>query len=187
MGTLSYTATVSLDGYAADADGDFQWSAPDDEAFQFHIDRMAVVSTEVLGRNTYLLMRYWDSEPADGSWGAAEHEFARRWHSIEHVVVSSTLTRDDLASERDRLVPGLGLAELEKIVADAAGEVEIFGPTTASAAIRAGMVRDFRFFVVPKVVGGGLRALPDGAQLDVRLAEHQIFGNGIAYLHYEPR
>ena len=31
MGSLSYTATVSLDGYVVDADGDFQWSGPDDE------------------------------------------------------------------------------------------------------------------------------------------------------------
>ncbi|GAA1214880.1 dihydrofolate reductase family protein [Prauserella alba] len=187
MGTLSYTATVSIDGYAADADGDFQWSAPSDEAFQFHVDRMAAVSTEVLGRNTYLLMRYWESAPEDGSWGAAEHEFSRRWCGIERVVVSSTLTRDDVASERVRLVPELGLAELEKIVAEARGEVEIFGPTTASAAIRAGMVQDFRFFVVPKAVGGGLRALPDAVDLDVRLVEHHIFGNGTAYLHYRQR
>ncbi|MCP2253102.1 Dihydrofolate reductase [Prauserella aidingensis] len=187
VGTLSYTATVSLDGYAADADGNFQWSAPSGEVFEFHVDRMAAVSTEVLGRNTYLLMRYWDSPPQDDSWSALEHEFARRWSRIDHVVASSTLTRGDLASDRVRLVPELRLTELEKIVADAAGQVEIFGPTTASAAIRAGMVRDFRFFVVPRAVGGGLRALPDDVQLDLRLVEHRIFGNGTAYLHYRPR
>nr|WP_246381861.1 dihydrofolate reductase family protein [Prauserella isguenensis] len=184
---MSYTATVSLDGYAADASGDFDWSAPSGEVFEFHVDRMAAVSTEVLGRNTYLLMRYWESPPEDDSWSTAEHEFARRWRDIEHVVASSTLTRADLASDRVRLVPELGLTDLEKIVADAAGEVEIFGPTTASAAIRAGMVRDFRFFVVPRVVGGGLRALPDDARLDLHLVEHRIFGNGTAYLRYRPR
>lgn len=186
MGTLSYTATISLDGYVADATGDFQWSGPDDEVFQFHVDRMDAVSTEVLGRNTYLLMKYWEAEPADESWSEAEHEFARRWRQIDHVVVSSTLTGADLASERVRLVAELGLSELEQIVRDAPGEVEIFGPTTASAAIRAGMVKDFRFFIVPKIVGGGLKAVPDDAHLDLSLAEHRVFGH-TTYLHYESR
>jgi dihydrofolate reductase len=186
MGTLSYTATVSLDGYVADATGDFQWSAPDDEVFQFHVDRMAAVSTEVLGRSTYQLMTYWEADPDDDSWSVAEHEFARRWRDLERVVVSSTLGRDDLAPGRTRLLGGLDRSALAQLVEDASGEVEIFGPTTAGPAIRAGMVDDYRFFVVPRVVGGGLRALPDGARLDLRLVEHRIFDNATAYLHYRP-
>lgn len=125
MGTLSYTATMSIDGYVADASGDFQWSAPGDEVFRFHVERMAAVSTEVLGRNTYLLMKYWEAEPDDGSWSDDESEFARRWQQLERVVASSTLTPDDLAPERVRLVADLGLAELERIVRDAPGEVEM--------------------------------------------------------------
>jgi len=184
MGTLSYTATVSIDGYAADASGDFQWSAPGDEVFRFHTDRLAAISTEVLGRNTYLLMRYWESEPEGGAWDEAEREFARRWQALDRVVASSTLTEADLGPAPARLIRELGLDEIAEIVAAAPGEVEIFGPTTASAAIRAGMVRDFRFFVVPRIVGGGLRALPDDVRLDLRLVEHRIFGDGVAYLHY---
>lgn len=187
MGSLSYTATMSLDGYVADANGDFQWSAPTDEVFQFHVDRLAAVSTEVLGRNTYLLMRYWEAEPDDGSWVAAEHEFARRWQELERVVASSTLTHEDLGTGRVRLVPDLGLEELAQIVKGASGEVEIFGPTTASEAIRAGVVEDFRFFVVPRAVGGGLRALPDGAHLDLKLVGQRLFDNGTVFLHYQPR
>lgn len=76
MGTLSFTATISIDGYAADADGDFQWSAPNEEVFDFHVERMAAVSTEVLGRRTYQLMRYWEAEPEGEDWGEAEKEFA---------------------------------------------------------------------------------------------------------------
>ncbi|MFT0846326.1 dihydrofolate reductase family protein [Actinomycetaceae bacterium L2_0104] len=187
MGTLCYTATVSLDGYAADATGDFQWSAPGDEVFDFHVERMGAVSTEILGRNTYLLMKYWEAEPEGESWSAAEHEFARRWQSLERVVASSSLSPADLSPERTRLVPELGLAELRQIVEEAPGEVEIFGPTTASPAIRAGMVTEFRFFVVPKIVGGGLSALPGDTRLDLNLVEHRVFSDGAVYLHYRPR
>lgn len=185
MGTLCYTATVSLDGYVADADGDFQWSGPDDEVFRFHVERMGPVSHEILGRRTYELMRYWHSDPDDEGWGPDEQEFARRWRAISHIVVSASLTSDDLQNPGDRLLSDLGLDELRRIVDEAPGEVEIFGPTTAAPAIRAGMVSDFRFFVVPKVVGGGLAALPDGARLDLDLVEQRVFG-GTTYLHYRP-
>lgn len=185
MGTLSFTATVSLDGYVADANGDFNWSGPGDDVFRFHVERMGLVSTEVLGRRTYRLMQYWDADPEDGSWGADEHEFARRWRGIGLVVASSTLAPTDVASERARLVPDLRLTELERIVREAPGEVEIFGPTTAAPAIRAGLVHDYRFFIVPKVIGGGLRALPPDVRLDLRLVEQRQFGSTL-YAHYVP-
>lgn len=182
MGTLSYTAGISLDGYVADAAGDFDWSGPGAELFRFHVERMSQISTEILGRRTYLLMRYWEQEPPEG-WGADEQAFARRWNEIGHVVVSRSLSTDDIAGH-DRLLPGLRLDDLARLVDGAEKEVEIFGPTTAAPAIRAGMVRDYRFFVFPRVVGGGLRALPDEARLPVRLIEHRVFDDGVVYLHY---
>jgi dihydrofolate reductase len=186
MGILNFTATMSLDGYAADADGDFQWSAPDGDVFDVHVERMAEVSTEVLGRKTYALMQYWETDPVDEVWTPAEREFARRWRAIDKVVMSSTLTHDDVKPGRDRLVPDLSLDELRRIVDGATGVVEIFGPTVAAPAIRAGLVEQFQFFVVPKVVGGGLRALPDDVRLELTLAEHRVFDNGTAHLRYVP-
>lgn len=184
MGTLAYVATVSIDGYVADADGDFQWTGPTDEVFAVHLDRMAEVSTEVLGRKTYALMGYWDTYPDAEDRPAAEREFARRWRGIDKVVVSSTMTGEELTSDRARIVPDLSLVELQRVVEHAKGLVEIFGPTVAADAIRAGLIDDFRFFVVPKMVGGGLRALPDDVHLELSLAEHRIFDGGTAYLRY---
>ena len=184
MGTLSYTATISLDGYAAGPDGDFQFGAPSAEVFRLHVERMAALSTEILGRRTYALMHYWESEPAGEDWGDDEREFARRWQGLDIVAASFTLTQADLSSENHRLVPDLSLDEILRITHAASGEVEIFGPTTAGPAIKAGLVRDFRFFVVPVLLGGGLRALPDGVSLNLQLVESRVFDNGFTFLHY---
>ena len=97
---------------------------------------------------------------------------ARLWSGIERTVVSTTLGPQDLTFSWDRLVPSLGTEALRQIVRDAGGEVEIFGPTTAADAIRAGMVRNFHFFVVPKVVGGGLSALPADGRMLALLQRH---------------
>ncbi|GAC66505.1 dihydrofolate reductase family protein [Gordonia soli] len=187
MGTLSYGATMSLDGFVADAAGDFQWAAPSAELFDVHVERMAATSTEVLGRRTYALMQYWNAQPADEQWTPAEQEFARRWQGLDKIVVSSTLGPNDLGAEGDRLVSTLELDELRRIVDGARGIVEIFGPTVAADAIRAGLVQEFQFFVVPTVIGTGLRAIPADVRLDLRLVEHRVFDDGVAQLRYVRR
>ncbi|MFJ4044712.1 dihydrofolate reductase family protein [Microbacterium sp. NPDC089987] len=184
MGTLSFTATVSLDGYAAGPDGDFQFGAPSAEVFRVHVERMASISTEILGRRTYELMHYWEAEPEGEDWGDDEREFARLWQGLDIVAASSTSTAEDMTRENHKLVPELTLDAIAEIAEQAHGEVEIFGPTTAGPAIRAGLVQDFRFFIVPVVLGGGLRALPEDARLDLRLAESRVFENGFTMLHY---
>ena len=188
MGTLGFTATTSLDGYVNDPSGDFQWSVPSDEVFQSHIDRLTSIKVEILGRKTYQLMQYWEQDPEDDSWGDAEREFARLWRGIDLVVVSSTLTDTDITGGRARLVSELSVEDVAEIVAATDGEVEIFGPTTAAPAIRAGLVQDFRFYVVPKIVGGGVRALPDDVTLDLQLVDSEHFGDGgPTFLHYWSR
>ncbi|WP_333617891.1 dihydrofolate reductase family protein [Dietzia sp.] len=184
MGTLSYTAAISVDGFAADADGDFQWTAPGGEVFRFHIERLAKVSTEILGRTTYELMHYWETPPEGEEWGEDEHEFARRWQALDRIVVSTTLGTSDVHGERTRLVDHLELDELRRIVDEAEHEVEIFGPTTAAPAIRAGLVDDFHLLIVPKAVGSGLAAFPADANVDLQLAEQRLFDDGTAYMHY---
>ncbi len=187
MGTLSYTATVSLDGFVADRDGDFQWTAPGEDVFRFHVERMDVVSTEILGRRTYELMKYWESEPEGELWGPLEKEFAEKWCRLDLVVASSTLTQEAVGSRRARVVSKLTLPVIREVVEQASGEVEIFGPTTAGEAIRAGLVQDFRFFVVPRIVGGGISALPADAATHLSLVEQRTFSNGAVYLHYTSR
>lgn len=187
MGSLSYTATMSLDGYVTDASGDFRWTAPTEEIFDYHLKRVAGVSTEVLGRKSYQLMTYWEGDPEEEEWGEAKREFADCWQTLDVFVASSTIEDDDLGPNTPTVVRDLTLEELERIVAGASGEVEIFGPTVASDAIRAGMVKNFHFFVSPRMLGGGLRALPLGADLAVDLVERHEFGDGTMYLHYRLR
>lgn len=186
MGTLTYAATVSLDGYVADSSGDFQWSAPSDAVFATHLDRIRQVSTEILGRKTYELMRYWHSEPHAEQWSPAEREFARLWQNINTFAASSTLTSGKLASADDVIVPELTVDRIVEIARQASGVVEIFGPTTAAPAIRAGVVDVYEFFIAPKVLGGGLPALPRDVRLDLTLTDHRIFDDGTVQVRYIP-
>lgn len=160
MGTLCYTTSVSLDGFVADPTGDFQWGAPDEEVFEYHLDRMADPSAEMLGRNTYELMKYWDAEPEGEDRGEPAREFARLVGKVKLFVASSSKTETEVTSPNAELIGHLTLDRLKEIVREAPSEADIFGPTVAREALLACLVEDYQFFVVPKVDGGGLRARP---------------------------
>jgi len=48
-------------------------------------------------------------------------------------------------------------------------------------------VDEYQLFVVPAVVGGGTRALPDQVRLNLALAEEHRFGSGTVYLCYRKK
>ena len=61
MARLIYSAIMSLDGYIADADGRFEWAAPDEEVFAFVNELERPVGTYLFGRRMYETMRYWET------------------------------------------------------------------------------------------------------------------------------
>ncbi len=61
MAKLIYTTISSLDGYVADAEGNFEWSAPDEEVHRFVNDLERPIGTYLCGRRLYEVMRYWET------------------------------------------------------------------------------------------------------------------------------
>ena len=73
---------------------------------------------------------------------------------------------------------------MRRLKETASADLSVAGPTLAAEAFRAGLVDEVSFYVVPVIVGGGTRALPDGVRLDLELAEERRFDSGFAYLRY---
>jgi dihydrofolate reductase len=46
------------------------------------------------------------------------------------------------------------------------------------------LIDELHLFVVPIVVGGGKRALPDDARVELELLDERRFTGGFVYLHY---
>lgn len=187
MGTLSYYANMSADGYTVDADGSFGWTSPTDEVLEFINQNEADVSVYIHGRRMYETMVYWETHDPASDPNPQMNRYAEIWQGMDKIVASSSLPEEAITSSRTRIVRDLNLGELQRIVGCTPGVVSIGGPTVAAEAIRAGLVDDFRFMVAPEVVGGGLSALPRDARLGLRLVETRSFANGWVYLHYVPR
>ena len=73
MANLIYTAITSLDGYVVDADGNFDWAAPDEEVHAFVNDLERGIGTHLYGRRLYEVMVYWETAHllADSAGGGA--------------------------------------------------------------------------------------------------------------------
>ncbi|HEV7199326.1 MAG TPA: dihydrofolate reductase family protein, partial [Candidatus Limnocylindria bacterium] len=132
MRSVTYSMSVSLDGYIVGPDGGFDWTVPSAEVFRFWIDEIRGIGVHLLGRRLYETMLYWETADQDRSLDDAELEWAALWNPLPKVVFSTTLSA---VEGNARLVSG-GLAEeIEQLRAEPGeGDIAIGGATLAAEA-----------------------------------------------------
>jgi dihydrofolate reductase len=181
MSVLMYSMSVSVDGFIADREGGFEWSAPSEELFRFHLAEVRKLGGYLLGRRLYETMLVWETDPSmrDDELRAA---FADVWCALPKVVFSRTL---DSVQGNARLAQA-SLAEEVAAALDATDkDVSIGGAGLASAAIELGLVDEFRMFRYPVIVGGGTPLLPRVTQnVALGLVETRTFSSRVVYERY---
>jgi dihydrofolate reductase len=183
VGKLIYSMSVSLDGFVAGPDGDFEWAAPDEELHRFHNARVGQLSAHLLGRKLYETMVYWETAEEDPAISDYAAEFARIWQQLPKVVFSSTLTE---VEGNTRLATGSVEEEVARLKSEYDGEIAVGGPGLAGACVELDLIDEYGLFILPVVVGGGLPLLPAlAAPLELELAETRTFGNRVVYVRYE--
>ncbi|WEG08909.1 dihydrofolate reductase family protein [Microbacterium horticulturae] len=183
MHLVTYTMGVSLDGYIAGPDGDFSWTAPDEEWFRFITDLTRPLGVHLLGRRLYETMLYWESDEQDESSDYSTSEWATLWRALPKVVFSSTLTS---LQGNARLATGSVGNEIARLRAEPGdGEIAIGGATLAAKAAEAGLIDEYRITVHPVVVGGGIPYFPRGLpRIDLERVETREFGSGVVFSRY---
>lgn len=186
MGNLICTGITSLDGYVADTNGNFDWSAPDEEVHAFVNDRERSVGTHLLGRRLYEVMLAWESmRPDDHELPAVMRDYAAIWHGSDKIVFSRTL--NEPSSRRTRLERTFDPELVRQLKSGTSGSLSVGGPHLAAHAFAAGLVDEVQLYLSPVVVGGGTRFLPDDVSLALDLTDEHRFGNGVVYLAYSVR
>lgn len=182
MARLIYSMIQSLDGYVADAAGKFDWAEPDESVHTFANQLQRSVGTNLLGRRMYEVMSAWETLGTHGDEPAYIEEFGELWRASDKVVYSTTL--GSVCAARTRIERAFEPDAVRRMKDELARDISIGGPTLAAHAIAAGLVDEYQLFVVPVVVGGGTRCLPDGIRLDLQLVDQRRFDNGTVYVSY---
>ena len=178
---LIYSMGVSVDGFIADREGAFGWTAPSEEQFRFHLAQVRELGGYLCGRRLYETMLVWETDRSlrDNALGAA---FADVWCAIPKVVFSRTL---EGVQGNARLAAGSVAEEVAAALDATDKDVSIGGAGLAAPAIELGLVEELRMFRNPVVVGGGTPFLPPVTE-DVRLdlVETRTFGSRVIYERY---
>ena len=184
MPTLIYSMSVSLDGHIAGPDGAIDWAAPDEELMRFHNEQTRELTGHLTGRGLYQDMLGWETAELTRT-DPRDLEFARLWKAIPKVVFSTSLTsvegnarltRNDVADE---------VSELRN--RPDGGVVSVGGARLAAALVEKDLIDEYRLFVNPVVLGGGVPYFPPlPKRLDLELIETRTFSQ-VVYLRYRRR
>ena len=134
----------------------------------------------VYGRKTYQLMvPYWPDIAKSQSETKADIEFAQAFDSLNKIVFSRSLASAE--DKNTRIVRTNLRDEILKLKQEPGKDILVGGVDIPSQLIELGLVDEYRFVVMPIIVGKGRRLL-EGVnlpeRLQLKLVESKIFKSG---------
>jgi dihydrofolate reductase len=169
MRKVVYGGAMSLDGYIAGPNGEYDWIVADPDIDFATL--MARFDTFLIGRKTFEVMRRAGNvKPSKG---------------VRNIVFSRTLRPDEcphatLSDDAERVVAGLRTEPGKDIALFGGGEL-------FRSLLAAGLVDEVSVAVVPVLLGGGIPFLPPPAdRARLRLKAHRVYEkSGIVGLEYD--
>lgn len=164
---LRYQVAVSLDGFIAGKDGDYDWIIMDPA-----IDFAALFSefdTAVMGRKTYEVVT------RDGHMGMMS--------GLTSLVFSRTLPPVELPGVR--IVADDPAEVVRQLKAQPGKDIWLYGGGELfRTLLAAGLVDTVELAVIPVLLGEGVPLLPPGQRTVLELCDHKVLGTGTVILAY---
>lgn len=182
MAALISSALLSLDGYIADANGNFDWAAPTDEVHAFVNQLERPIGTYLYGRRMYEVMSFWETAADELPLSGPALEYSDIWHSADKIVYSRTLP--DVQTPRTRIERSFDASAVRALKAAASRDISIGGPEIAAEALAADLIDEIHLFVTPILVGDGTPFFPHGSRVNLTLRDEHRFDDGTMHLHY---
>lgn len=182
VGQLIYSMLVSLDGYVADANGDFSWAQPTEQALTKITTDMANVGTFLYGRRMYEIMAVWETDPQLAASSPESARFGQTWQAAKKIVYSQQLKTTQ--SDRTELQRAFEPEDIRALKQASDRDLTIDGPTLAAEAFRHKLVDRVFVLLCPVIIGSGLGFWPRH-RCDLNLDQVEHLDGGIVYLKYE--
>jgi dihydrofolate reductase len=181
MRNVIFAINITLDGCI-----DHTKFSPYAETFEYVTRLTRDADLLVFGRKTYQLMvPYWPDIAKSQSETKADIEFAQTFVSKKKIVFSRSLASAE--DENTRIVRTNLRDEILKLKQEEGKNILVGGVDVPSQLMELGLIDEYRFVVMPIIVGEGRRllegvSLPEKLQL--KLVESKIFKSGCVALHY---
>lgn len=185
--------SISIDGYSSGPGGPQhdQWlyrTATDPATAAHTASICSGADTALLGRRNFVgFAAVWPGITADPASDGRTRDLGRWLASVEKHVLSSSLTQADVeAVDWGPVTVSTDLPGTVRDLRTRPGR-DILVLNSASIVqqlLVADLVDDLHLTVLPTILGGGLRLLPDDVVLDWSLSSSQTFHHGGVALHY---
>lgn len=182
--------SISLDGYSSgprgpEGDAWLHEKAMLDQTSAYFESVWRGADTAVMGRTNYEgFYSVWPGITRDPATSDRLREIGLWLDSVEKVVFSRTLT--EAKWENSRVASDLESTVRELKAAPGRDIMVLNSASIIQALLKAGLIDDLRFMVMPTIVGGGLRLFSDGLpESNWQLAESTALSSGVLALHYQ--
>jgi dihydrofolate reductase len=178
---------ISLDGFAADAGGGFDWIVYDESiAKDVQDEILATVDTAIYGRATYLGMyNYWPTVPGNPESSEGEIRHANWVQNVQKLVFSTTL--DKAEWNNTRLIKKNVAEEMTKLKEQPGKNMMIFGsPRLVHTFAELGLINEYRLTISPVALGSGVPLFNGGAgNVNLKLLHSKSYDVGVIGARYE--
>ena len=182
MRKVIFAINITLDGCC-----DHTKHIPDEEIYEYYTRLLRDdAGLLVYGRKTYQLMvPYWPDIAKSQSEPKADIEFAQAFDSLNKIVFSRSLGSAE--DKNTRIVRTNLRDEILKLKQEPGKNILVGGVDIPSQLMELGLVDEYRFVVMPIIVGKGRRlfegvSLPEKCRL--KLVESKTFKSGSVALRY---
>ncbi len=166
MRKIRYCVGMSLDGYIAGPNGEYDWIIDDPEIDM--AEDLKRFDTALVGRKTFETMVREDRTEVPG---------------LEVIVFSRTLRKSDFPQVT--IVAEKQKETIEALRKKPGKEILIWGGNLFHSLLEDGLVDALDIGIIPVLLGGGILLLPTpAARKSLELTGHKIYKSGIVGLEY---
>ena len=140
------------------------------------------IGTYLYGRKNYETMKVWETPDVIPGLTPTMQDFGGIWQAADKIVYSKSL--ENVATPKTQLKREFDPQAVRDLKAQLPHDISVAGPNLASQAIQAGLVDEYHLLIVPMILGGGIRILPDSISVKLDLLEEHRFSDGWVYLRY---
>ena len=176
---------VSLDGFAASANGALDWISYDGELQQYADSIVATVGSPVYGRVTYEMMAgYWPKVLNDPNGSDRNRANAQWVDKATKIVFSRTMKKADWSNT---IVINDNIAEeVNKLKQQPGKDLVIFGsPGLAHSLMELDLIDEYQLTLNPVLLGSGIPVYQQiKNKTNLKLVKATVLKNGVVGLHY---
>jgi dihydrofolate reductase len=169
---------VSVDGYFDGPNQELDWFVLDDEFFTYVEAMLRSIDGILLGRTTY--------EGFAAHWPSSTQAEAPAMNTLPKFVASTTLT--DAAWSNSTIIVDDVMPVVARMKQEPDKDLALIGSATLAMTLAAhGLIDEYRFFVIPVMLGRGkrfLEGLPE--PIDLTLQKSHVFPSGVIAQNYTP-